>query len=194
MLTSGKTFGKRLNEQRILTNNAINELGNYFQRNNKTNIYSEDFSRLTQKRLEIDALEVEPIQFEAFFNGLINILSESLATNTGNAGDAETKQQLDAYLNFLQAKSHLGQIRTIAIRMISKGDVSGQDLVLLSGRKSLFEVSQESFIKNINPNILSFYQEKTSHEIVFRVNNFLNNVLLNRNCSQVMIFFDHHFK
>ncbi|CAN5374878.1 hypothetical protein BH23BAC1_BH23BAC1_12570 [soil metagenome] len=180
MLTSGKTFGSRLNEQRLKTNNAILDFENYLQRNNKNNFFSDDFSALSQYRSDISALAIDQVQFEIFFNKLIDKLSQTLATNNVTVGEVKTRQQLDAYLNFLLARSHLAQIRTVAIRMISNGDVSGQELVLLSGKKSLFEVYQESFIKNIDPKILKYYQDKTSGEIVIRVHNFIDKILLSR--------------
>lgn len=177
-LTKGKKSKDALQQQRGLTNKSIEDLHAFFEKYNLVNTLQESYVSLDSHREEVDHFKIDSSTLEAYYGNIVNKFSERLEIIGSSMEESVVRGQFNAYIDFLKMKFYLSQIRTTLMKIIDTTEIENADLVFVSGRKSLMDASEESFIKGASESIYEFYQEKTANEKSEEVRAFINDKLL----------------
>ena len=177
-LTEGQNSKEALLQQRVLTNRSIAMLHAFYEDHNLNNILFDSYASLDAYREDVDHFETSSSILETYYGNIVNGFANRLEIIANSMEESLVRSQFNAYVNFLKMKFEFSQIRTSLMRIIDTTELTNADLVVISGRKSLLDASEESFIKNAPQEIRDFYIERTNDETSQEIDEFINNKLL----------------
>ncbi len=177
-LTEGLNSKEALERQRMLTDNSIEKLHVFYGEHGLSNPLYDSYASLHSYREDVDRFETNSNILEAYYGNIVNSFADRIETIASSMEESLVRRQFNAYVHFLKMKFEFSQIRTALMRVIDTTELSNTELVFISGRKSLMDASEESFIENASGQISEFYKEKTTNETSREINEFINNKLL----------------
>jgi CheY-like chemotaxis protein/signal transduction histidine kinase/HAMP domain-containing protein len=172
--SAGINFSRRLQTQRKRTDNSINELIQYY---NQQDTGLGDLNILNQldiHRKEVDLLKGGSARYDAFFLSVIDKVVSRIEISNAYIEDPQIRRQLLGYINLINAKQRLGQLRTLLSGVLSRNRISNEEYAELHIYNSFFDQSLENFQRNVSPQIREFYADKTGADVIRRSNELLN--------------------
>lgn len=177
-LTEGQNSKEDLMKQRALTDMSIEMLHAFYEGNNLNNTLSDTYASLDTYRDDVDRFATNSNILESYYGNIVNNFADRLEAIANSMEESMVRGQFNAYVHFLKMKFEFSQIRTALMRIIDTTEMTNADIVFISGRKSLMDAAEESFVENATLQISEYYKEKINNETAREVNDFINNKLL----------------
>ncbi len=150
----GKKFKEQLAQQRKLTDRQINALSDFLNHLSSESTVPE-FEQKLEKALDkvsslqtirksVDNLGMTSVEMITLYSSMNASLLDTIATIVKMADNVKTSNEINGYLNFLQAKERMGIERAVGTGTLTRGGFS-------EGMRAYFIeliAQQEAFLKN----------------------------------------------
>jgi len=152
--SKGTKFSIQLDKQRQLTDQQIAQFAKYLEHNDISDIdqgLTKNLQKMQQYiktianlRKQVDTLRITPKQMIRSYSAMNTAFLDTIATIVKKIGDVKIGNELNGYLNFLQAKERMGIERAVGTGTLAQGSFE-------EGMKVYFIkliAQQEAFLKS----------------------------------------------
>jgi methyl-accepting chemotaxis protein len=179
--SEGKKFAQNLYNQRVLTENKMNEYKKYFDTIDRTHFslgtrktleeVNSKLNRITEIRNSISSLNISLGDALSYYTNINALLLEFISKTNSLSQDKKTISDLSAYYNFLMSKERAGIERAVGANVLAKKSMNNQLYLKFANLVTQQNIYFKNFENYASAESLNYVSLKTTHQSFVEVKN-----------------------
>ena len=150
--------------QRGPTDAAQTELQAFMESSKRSFTDLSLINELSRYRFQLDEDEMDPVEFRNYSRILLYAFLNRIDENATGSNNVSTTRELQSFKELVEAKVHLGRMRSLLMKVYRQGAFTFQDYALFSTQKGAYLEALEHFEQYASPEAVRDVQNQLQTE------------------------------